>query len=206
MRSDALLSSMPSCEAPGWVGLSLSTLPPAFGVCQSAPPDRHRASRTGPARRSPALETGFLGDEKARVDLARRVVASPWLEASWCSSIPTSGRRGRLRRCAPRRAAGLILPVRLQGRAQLYGSECLAVKSRASKPSARPSYKPSAEPAEAPCGASIPPWSDAGLQHLFASIPEVVQPRFRSNSAQHIQHLVDPGRPSSCSAARGPGR
>jgi hypothetical protein len=34
----------------------------------------------------------------------------PWLEPSWCSIIPAIGRRGRFLRCAPRRAAAVILP------------------------------------------------------------------------------------------------
>ena len=78
------------------------------------------------------------------------------------SSIPASGRRGRLNRCAPRRAAGLILPcaAHLSGEAScssalttVLGSFIVEVlgPSSASAGSAHPAVDPHA-PAEArPC-------------------------------------------------------
>ena len=49
------------------------------------------------------LRHGFLPRRQGRA-------SEDPLSRSWCSIIPTTGRRGRFRRCAPRLGAGLILP------------------------------------------------------------------------------------------------
>ena len=74
-------------------------------------------------QRPEARGGALLRDQERRVDLARRVVerdheverrrgpaSQACRAASWCSSIPGSGRRGRLRRCAPRRGARFTCP------------------------------------------------------------------------------------------------
>ncbi len=82
-----------------------------------------------------ARHRAFLGDEEGRVDLRRRIVHGrpgpdpgadpttarqpthgashppPSRGQAWCGIMPAIGRRGRLRRCAPRRFALLTLPA-----------------------------------------------------------------------------------------------
>ena len=78
-----------------------------------------RASRTARFRRSPRRARGTshrAGNEEARIDLDPSMVTVPPLaqptraRAVLVQIIPTTGRRGRFRRCAPRLDAGLILP------------------------------------------------------------------------------------------------
>ena len=128
------MCSTPSCfrARPNCVRTVFDTLPPASGVVgANGCPGPYTASRTGQRRHHlayalKARRRALLIDQKHRVDLARCIFHShneilprrhplasqACVEASWCSNLPTIGRRGRFLRCAERCVAFCTRPVR----------------------------------------------------------------------------------------------
>ena len=132
---------------PTWVGLSLSTPPPASGYANNASPGRYRRAEQ-PRRRDHLADARnvLMGPPRQRRSPNRPRMFVQGHESHHCPQptltgavlvqhLPAIGRRGRLRRCAPRRGAGRTRPCACKVRRSRSDARrpllvCLAVKSR----------------------------------------------------------------------------